>query len=531
MVDADPDRIGSRAASVLAKRLVIALAVVVDLVMAPFTPRALGTGREGGFDIIVTANQRRVTNAPYLYALRHPEATWVGGDRLGYRCAYMFLEYQGAVVGRVTFTTQGLGSAAYTVINDQYMDEGAYFYDGTPTLAGTTQTGEPGNCRAADQSYTPLPASEAGDLTPPLPVIQFTDASTGVLLESRDYARMRVDLDGNDGDANTHPGHTFRIVEATATKVTVVGYQDLMPVVVIYYELPTTSGHEFLGASTVAMTSNYSSSIPSPGMAAPTITSLDPTSGPIGSMVTIVGSGFLDGSVVSDVRFNGAAATFTVNSDTEIIAAVPTVATDGPISVTDSQDTATSPMTFDVTPSPLPFLASFSPAGGSPGTSVVIDGSGFTGTTSVTFNGSQAIFEVSSDTQITAVVPWESRSGPIAVTTPGGTAVSSTMFKVENSAARHRSRVTLKLSGHFVASGRVTVQDGTDGCARRRLVTIEMRYGGDWRSVAQDRTNASGSYRARTLNRPVKYRSVLDNERLANGDLCTGDISRSRLAR
>jgi hypothetical protein len=234
-------------------RLLVALLAVLTLATLTSGSRALATGKEYGFDIFVSANQRRVVNAPYLYSLPHPDATWIGGDRLGYRCAYMFLEYQGTFVARVTFTTNNLGSSAYTVINDQYMDEGAYFYDGTRNTSGTNQTGEPGECRGADQAYTPLPASEAGDLTPPLPVIKFADATTGALLESRDYNRIRVDEagSGNGGDPNSDPGHTFRIVAATATQVTVVGYQDLVPVVVIYYELMP-------GVSNVRMTSNAS---------------------------------------------------------------------------------------------------------------------------------------------------------------------------------------------------------------------------------------------------------------------------------
>jgi hypothetical protein len=228
--------------------------VSIMYLAASVPPPALATGQDYGFDIIVTANQRRVTNAPYLYSLPHPDASWVGGDRVGYRCAYMFLEYRGTFVGRVTFTTVNLGSSEYTVINDQYMDEGAYFYNGTPAPPATTQTREPGDCRGADQSYTPLPASEVGDLTPPLPVIQFVDATTGALLESRDYTRMRLDEagSGNDGDAHSYPGHTFRIVDAKPNQVIVVGYQDLIPVVVIYYEL-------MRGVSNVALTSNAAS--------------------------------------------------------------------------------------------------------------------------------------------------------------------------------------------------------------------------------------------------------------------------------
>jgi hypothetical protein len=234
-------------------RLLVALLALLTLATFTSGPSALATGKQYGFDILVSANQRRVVNAPYLYSLPHPDATWVGGDRLGYRCAYMFLEYHGTFVGRVTFTTNNLGSSAYTVINDRYMDEGAYFYDGSPAPEGTRETSPPGDCRPADEAYIPLPASEAGDLTPPLPVIQFADAKTGALLESRDYTRVRIDESGsgNDGDANSQPGHTFRIVAATPTQVTVVGYQDLVPVVVIYYELMP-------GVSNVRMTSNAS---------------------------------------------------------------------------------------------------------------------------------------------------------------------------------------------------------------------------------------------------------------------------------
>lgn len=68
----------------------------------------------------------------------------------------------------------------------------------------------------------------------------------------------------------------------------------------------------------------------------PTITSVTPASGPEGTLVTISasGGGFTG---ATDVTFDGIAATFSVNSATEIEAIVPSGATTGDIVVTDSQ--------------------------------------------------------------------------------------------------------------------------------------------------------------------------------------------------
>jgi hypothetical protein len=56
----------------------------------------------------------------------------------------------------------------------------------------------------------------------------------------------------------------------------------------------------------------------------------------------------------------------------------------------------------------------FLPLSGPVGTSVTITGTGFTGATAVTFNGTPASFTVDLSTQITAKVPAGATDGPIA---------------------------------------------------------------------------------------------------------------------
>jgi hypothetical protein len=163
--------------------------------------------------------------------------------------------------------------------------------------------------------------------------------------------------------------------------------------------------------------------------AAPTISSFTPTSGSPGTSVTITGSGFAG---ASSVAFNGVSATFTVGSDTQITATVPSGATTGPISVAAPGGSTTSSGSFTVTTTvPGPSITSFSPSTGRVGTAVTISGSGFNGATAVSFNGTSATFTVASDTQISTTVPSGATTGRISVTAGGVTATSSTSFKVK----------------------------------------------------------------------------------------------------
>jgi uncharacterized repeat protein (TIGR03803 family) len=149
-----------------------------------------------------------------------------------------------------------------------------------------------------------------------------------------------------------------------------------------------------------------------------------PTSGEVGAAVIILGT---DLTGATSVTFDGTAATFTVVSGSEITTTVPSGAATGEVQVTTPKGTLICNVNFRVTPT----ISDFSPTSGPVGTSVVITGEGFRGATCISIGGVMATsFAVDSDTQITATVPTGAKTGHIAVSTLGGTAVSAGTFTV-----------------------------------------------------------------------------------------------------
>jgi uncharacterized repeat protein (TIGR03803 family) len=158
----------------------------------------------------------------------------------------------------------------------------------------------------------------------------------------------------------------------------------------------------------------------------PQVKSFSPTSGPVGTSVVITGVSLTQTSIVN---IGGKPASFAVNSDTQVTATVPAGAKTGKtISITTAGGVAASTAKFAV----VPLIKSFSPTSGPVGTSVTITGNSFTGTTKVTFGGVAATsYQVIGDTQVDALVPTGAVTGPIAVTTAGGTGTSATNFTVQ----------------------------------------------------------------------------------------------------
>lgn len=155
---------------------------------------------------------------------------------------------------------------------------------------------------------------------------------------------------------------------------------------------------------------------------APTLTSFNPTSGTFSTPVTLTGTNFTG---ATSVKFNGTSATFSVTNSTTIATSVPVGATSGTVSVTTPGGTATSAGSFTVTV-PAPTVTGLNPTSGPVGTSVAVTGTNLTGATALTFNGTASTFTVNSPTSLTATVPNGASTGPVSVTTPGGTGVGPT---------------------------------------------------------------------------------------------------------
>jgi hypothetical protein len=160
----------------------------------------------------------------------------------------------------------------------------------------------------------------------------------------------------------------------------------------------------------------------------PSITSFSPLAGAVGQAVEIKGSGFTGATTV---LFNNVEATFSVSNDGLITTTVPLNATTGPITVSGPLGAAVTTTDFTVTASGLPTITGFSPADGRVATPVTINGTGFVGTQSVSFNGTTAPgFTVNSDTEIMVRVPAGATTGPITVQTSAGLATSTGPFTV-----------------------------------------------------------------------------------------------------
>ena len=168
----------------------------------------------------------------------------------------------------------------------------------------------------------------------------------------------------------------------------------------------------------------------------PVINALSSVSGPVGTEVTITGSGFTN---AKGVTFNGVPATIPhkqADSDTSITVTVPAGATTGRIGVRGLAGTGYSNIDFTVTDRGAPTITSLDRTNGSLLTVVTLTGTGFTGVTAVRFNGGPGIdatqFEATSDTTLKVVVPiGATATGSFTVTTADGSGSSVETFTVD----------------------------------------------------------------------------------------------------
>ena len=180
------------------------------------------------------------------------------------------------------------------------------------------------------------------------------------------------------------------------------------------------------GTSVTSAASKYTYGVP-------TITALNPASGPYsgGNSVVITGTNLTGATAV---YFGAKAATFTVNSNTQITATAPSGTAGTTVDVT-----VTAPGGTTVTSAAskygygAPTVTLLSPTSGpaAGGTTVIIMGTGFTGVTSVYFGSKSAAYTVNSPTQITAVAPSGGAGSTVdvQVTTSAGTSATSSASK------------------------------------------------------------------------------------------------------
>jgi hypothetical protein len=184
-----------------------------------------------------------------------------------------------------------------------------------------------------------------------------------------------------------------------------------------------------VGTKTGSLTITTPAGTANPGLffIPPVITGFTPASALAGASITVNGN-FPD--MLTNVLFNGVAASFVNNSTSSVTAVIPTNATTGPITVKSAGGTNTTATNFTVLlPSLPPQITAFSPAFGPVGTRVTLTGTNLNvGTVTVQFTGTNATPESLTLTQITVKVPNGAVSGPITVTGRDGSATTTDNF-------------------------------------------------------------------------------------------------------
>src|SRR5947207_1827852 len=229
---------------------------------------------------------------------------------------------------------------------------------------------------------------------------------------------------------------------------------------------------------------------------APAITSLNPTTGPVGTAVTITGTNF---GTTGTVTFNGTTASTTSWSATSIVASVPGGATTGNVVVTVG-GVASNGVNFTVTSS-APAITSLNPTTGPVGTAVTITGTNFGATTdTVTFNGTAASTTSWSATSIVASVPGGATTGNVVVTV-GGIASNGVNFTVGSAPSG------ITLIQHTGKDAGTTTSSS--------LVFTAANTAGNWIGVAIRAGNANQVFtvtdsRGNTYRKAVQFNVTLD---------------------
>lgn len=185
------------------------------------------------------------------------------------------------------------------------------------------------------------------------------------------------------------------------------------------------------------------------------ILEVTPSSGPVGTTVTIYGTGFSATPSSNTVTFNGTTATVLTASSTVLTANVPSGATTGLISVAVAGNTATGSANFSVGTGGAPTLSSFSPAVAGYGDTVTLTGANYDTTAinnRVGFAAAMGSVATATSTTLTVPVPAGAQPGKISVSTPQGHVASVQEFFVAPSGV---------VAADIQYTGRATVNGAT----------------------------------------------------------------------
>src|SRR5262249_18129437 len=232
------------------------------------------------------------------------------------------------------------------------------------------------------------------------------------------------------------------------------------------------------------------------------IVDFSPGQGPVGTTVTISGVGFSATASQNTVRFSGTQATVSAAAATQLTVTVPAGATTGPISVTTpagGSSPRSSPFTVTGT-SGTPTISDFSPAIGTAGAPVTVNGTNFEVRPTdnrLRFNLMQTPIVNATPSVLSAMVPGGGTSGRLAVSTPNGQAQSSDDFFVPppgyaTEQVVFTGRLALggaALTPSFATAGRIAlvVFDGSAG------QQVSLGIGGGITSVTTTIYNPAGS--------------------------------------
>lgn len=185
-------------------------------------PLPVPSGERWDLDVRADINGiRQGWVAPYFRSLPYMANTgWVDGDRVAYRCAYGFLEWNGEIVGRVTFTRIPEADS-YSMVNDRFMESAVRYYDGSLNL--NPSLNQLNDCPLPDEAYDAQVRSVR-------PTIRYSTAA-GELVEIRRYAHLQPG-----------PDISFDLVKDTAARQTVIAYAEGLPFMTIYYDSMPGSG-------------------------------------------------------------------------------------------------------------------------------------------------------------------------------------------------------------------------------------------------------------------------------------------------